>query len=271
MYNLPNNNDNNNNNNNNDNNNDNLSIKLNWQLLIMMIIKHGMIRSKIIRLHIKFGIDYNQFHKTWATLKRRGLYLMQGQLDILYNYYPRWDVPVHGRDLYFVKPTLGPPKKFQDLTRADEVVITRLRIGHTKATKSHILPRGPPTACHHCGQTLTIEHMLLECAVLQECHDEYYTVDSLNALFETIPETCIVEFLREAGFFYLIWCDLLTSTGPRPEQYDRNKVICLENEGNSGHIYSCRTANMSWRTCVVVKQTQCNYYPRLGICHGEGH
>ena len=124
----------------------------------------------------------------------------------------KWDVAVHGRDLYLMKPTLGPPKKFQHLTRAEEVVITRLRIGHMKATKSHILSRGPPTACHHCGQTLTIEHMLLECAVLQECRDEYYTVDSLNALFETIPETCIVEFLREAGFFYLIWCNLSTST-----------------------------------------------------------
>ena len=123
----------------------------------------------------------------------------------------KWDVAVHGRDLYLVKPTLGPPKKFQHLTRAEEVVITRLRIGNTKATKSHILSRGPPTACHHCGQTLTIEHMLLECAVLQECRDEYYTVDSLNALFETIPETCIVEFLRETGFFYLIWCNLSTS------------------------------------------------------------
>ena len=108
----------------------------------------------------------------------------------------KWDVAVHGRDLYLVKLTLGPPKKFQHLTRAEEVVITRLRIGHTKATKSHILSRGPPTACHHCGQTLTIEHMLLECAVLQECRDEYYTVDSLNALFVTIPETSIVEFLR---------------------------------------------------------------------------
>ena len=83
----------------------------------------------------------------------------------------------------------------QHLTRAEEVVITRLRVGHTKATKSHILSR---------GQTLTIDHMLLECALLQECRDEYYTVDSLNALFETIPETPIVEFLREAGFFYLI-------------------------------------------------------------------
>ena len=73
------------------------------------------------------------------------------------------------------------------------------------AVGSHILSRGPPNVCHHCGQTLTIDHMLMECAVLQECHDEYYTADSLNTLFETIPQTCIVEFLREVGFFYLIW------------------------------------------------------------------
>ena len=145
----------------------------------------------------------------------------------------KWDVAVHGRDLYLVKPTLGPPKKFQYLTRAEEVVITQLRIGHTKATKSHILSRGPPTGCHHCGETLTIDHMLLECALLQECRDEYYTVDSLNALFETIPETCIVEFLREAGFFYLIWCNLLTSTSPQTFTIWSDLSNYLENENNS--------------------------------------
>ena len=117
----------------------------------------------------------------------------------------KWDVSKHGRDLYLLKPTLGPPKKFKHLTRAEKVVITRLRIGHTKATKSHILSRGPPTACQLCGQTLTIEHILLECTVLQQIRDEYYTADSLGTLFETIPETCIVEFLREAGFLNLIW------------------------------------------------------------------
>ena len=46
--------------------------------------------------------------------------------------------------------------------------------------------------------------MLLECAVLQECCDEYYRADSLNTLVEAIPETCILEFLQEVGF-YLIW------------------------------------------------------------------
>ena len=73
----------------------------------------------------------------------------------------KWDVSIHGKHLYLLKPTLGPPKKLKHLTRAEQVVVTRLRIGHTKSTKSHILSRGPPTACQHCGQTLTIEHMLL--------------------------------------------------------------------------------------------------------------
>ena len=43
--------------------------------------------------------------------------------------------------------TMGHPKKFEQWTRAEEVVITRLRIGHTKATKSNSLSRGPPTDC----------------------------------------------------------------------------------------------------------------------------
>ena len=145
----------------------------------------------------------------------------------------KWDVGLHGRDLYLVKPTLGPPKKFHHLTRTEKVVITRLRIGHTKATKSHILSRGPLTGCHHCGQTLTTDHMLLECAVLQECRDEYYTVDSLNALFETIPETCIMELLQETGFFNLIWCNSLTSTSPQTWTIWSDLSDCLENESNS--------------------------------------
>ena len=118
----------------------------------------------------------------------------------------KWDVSIRGRDLYLVKQTLEPPKKFQHLTRAEQVVITWLRIRHPKATKSHILSRGPPTTCQHYGQTLTInKHMLLECTVFQQSHDEYYTADSLGTVFETTPEICIVEFLREAAFLCLIW------------------------------------------------------------------
>ena len=69
--------------------------------------------------------------------------------------------------------------------------------------------------------------------IVKECRDEYYTVDSLNALFETIPKTCIVEFLQEAGFFYLIWCNLLTSTSPQTCAIWSDLSNYLENESNS--------------------------------------
>ena len=108
-------------------------------------------------------------------------------------------------DLYLLEPTLGPPRRFRHLTRAEEVVITRLGIGHTKAPKSLILSRGPPTACHHCGQPLTIEHILLESTVVQPSRDENYTADSLRTLFQPIPGACIIAFLRGAGFGYLLW------------------------------------------------------------------
>ena len=53
------------------------------------------------------------------------------------------------------------------------------------------------TACHYYGQEMTIDHIFLECIVLQKS-DDNHTADSLKTLFETIPEACVV-FLREAG------------------------------------------------------------------------
>ena len=183
----------------------------------------------------------------------------------------KWDVSIHGRDLYLLKPTLGPPKRFRHLTRA-EVVITRLRIGHTKTTKSHILSRGTPTACQHCGQTPKIKHILLEYTVLQQSRDEYYTVDSLRTLFETIPEACTVEFLRKGGFYYLIWMAIyptqlfiqisqqLTtlSSWINPQYWTPSLGFVYRMYVAMGEPYLRRTANMSRRTCVVVKQIQSN-------------
>ena len=54
-----------------------------------------------------------------------------------------------------------------------------------------------------------------------------------NKISPHIPETCILEFLREAGFFYLIWCNLLTSTSPQTCKMWPDLSNYLENESNS--------------------------------------
>ena len=117
----------------------------------------------------------------------------------------KWDVEVHGRDLYLLKANLAPPDRYKHLKRAEEVAMTRLRIGHCKATKGHIASRGPPAVCHHCGSTLSREHILLEYGTVQELRGEFYEADSLTSLFECVRPLAIIEYLKEAGFFYLIW------------------------------------------------------------------
>ena len=59
----------------------------------------------------------------------------------------------------------------------------------------------------HFGQIFTADNMLMECTVLQESHDGYYTVDWLKIPFKTIPEACILGFLRGAEIFTYGWPD----------------------------------------------------------------
>ena len=171
----------------------------------------------------------------------------------------KWDVEVHGRDLYLLKANLAPPDRYNHLKRAEEVAMTRLRIGHCKATKGHIVSRGPPAVCHHCGSTLSREHILLECGTVQELRGEFYEADSLTSLFECVRPLAIIEYLKEAGFFYLIWqvyeCEIRNVKSHKPQNPDYH--IIEEDKWIAENIRKmCRTANMSWRTCVVVKQTQ---------------
>nr|CAI5817176.1 unnamed protein product [Callosobruchus analis] len=49
------------------------------------------------------------------------------------------------------------------LTRQEQVVLTRLRIGHTFLTHSHLLLRNPPESCRSCDVLLTWKHIFLEC------------------------------------------------------------------------------------------------------------
>ena len=106
-----------------------------------------------------------------------------------------------------MQPTLAHTHIFQYLTRAEEAVIIRLRIGWTKAT----MAMGPPTDWHHFGPTLTADYMLLECVILQESRDEYYTTDILKTFLETILWSGHKRALQEKAlglhfFGLLFWC-----------------------------------------------------------------
>ena len=61
--------------------------------------------------------------------------------------------------LYALHPTTD---KFQDhrhLSRHDSVLLTRLRIGHTRLTHTHLLLGNEPPICETCNADLTVMHL----------------------------------------------------------------------------------------------------------------
>ncbi|KAG5883774.1 hypothetical protein JTB14_031999 [Gonioctena quinquepunctata] len=64
-----------------------------------------------------------------------------------------------------IKHTTIPEQHTRTLKRRDQVVITRLRIGHTNMTSSYLLLGQHQPSCDHCRVPLTVEHLLQECPV----------------------------------------------------------------------------------------------------------
>ena len=64
--------------------------------------------------------------------------------------------------LHEIKPVLGKNTIYRSLRR-EEVVLTRLRIGHTRLTHSYLLKREDQPFCISCNEPFTVKHFLIDC------------------------------------------------------------------------------------------------------------
>ena len=83
--------------------------------------------------------------------------------------------------------------------RKEEVVLARLRIGHTYLTHVHLLKKEDRPQCVFCDEPYTVKHLLLECADLLLIRQRYYSVDTMAQLFNTVSYDKILGFLKETG------------------------------------------------------------------------
>ncbi|GBM44896.1 Caspase-7 [Araneus ventricosus] len=66
--------------------------------------------------------------------------------------------------LHVIKPVLS--HWVMKLDRRCDVVLTRLRIGHTRLTHKYLLFEESPPTCSHCGDILTVKHILTDCVAV---------------------------------------------------------------------------------------------------------
>ena len=128
---------------------------------------------------------------------------------------PSLDSPLQFVNLLYLN-YLGqvvPPFYINGLSRKDEVVIHRIRIGHSRLTHSFLmedaLKRKP--RCNFCynerlriSHELTVKHIMIECKHFNNIRLRYHNAKNMGDLFERFPLRYIIEFLKESGLYNLI-------------------------------------------------------------------
>ena len=119
---------------------------------------------------------------------------------ILSEWQKSWDTATFNK-LYAIKPVVGNNSSAIRNVRREDVVITRLRIGHTRFTHSYILNREEQPFCIACNQHITVKHILTDCIDFLQDRNKYFQVRDLRQLFQDVPVDNILSFLKDTNLF----------------------------------------------------------------------
>ena len=80
------------------------------------------------------------------------------------------------------------------------MVLTRLRIGHTRLTHSYLLKREDQPFCISCNEPITVKHFLIDCIEFSHVRRKFFQTNDLRYLFENVPADNILVFLKQSTF-----------------------------------------------------------------------
>ncbi|KAI5724222.1 hypothetical protein M8J76_017183 [Diaphorina citri] len=79
-----------------------------------------------------------------------------------------WQATPVRNKLRYIKDNVKPWSSSNRHNRREEVVLSRLRIGHTSLTHGHLMEKKDPPQCSSCMVPLTVYHILSVCPMLED-------------------------------------------------------------------------------------------------------
>ena len=164
------------------------------KLLTVVLNQHFKIMFKQIKKsHIQIKSDL--IPKVKCFIKQRW-----------WNHYDNKHFRKRRIKLHDIVPSIQ-PFYINGLSRRDEVIIHRLRIGHTRLTQRYLMEdpfqRIPP--CNFCYlDNISVHHIMIECPHFARIRSRYYSATSLRDLFERYSLKHILEFVKRAGLYNLL-------------------------------------------------------------------
>lgn len=110
---------------------------------------------------------------------------------------------LNNNKLYQINPRVGQKPPILNNVR-DEMVIHRIRIGHTYLTHKHLLRGEPPPECTSCQQRYTVKHILLDCTDFQHVRTNHFTANTMKELFDNTDLNNIIAYLKAINIYDLI-------------------------------------------------------------------
>ena len=115
-----------------------------------------------------------------------------------------WDNESNNNKLKQIKPFISSWASSNQSDRKAEVLLTRLRIGHSRLTHDYLMstPHGDVPRCR-CNSTLTIKHLLIECRLFNQQRYIYFKNKSMAEILgesEQFSVSRVLQFLKSTGF-----------------------------------------------------------------------
>ena len=124
---------------------------------------------------------------------------------ILQKWQKRWSSPLLGNNKKYkeIRNSIECWSSSFNPNRKIEIVLTRLRIGHTRLTHQFILEGGDPPVCDNCATTLSVKHILVGCPMFSRQRLKYNldgkTINEI--LGDEADVDALVCFLQEIAIF----------------------------------------------------------------------
>jgi len=113
-----------------------------------------------------------------------------------------WNNAAANNKLHPIYPVVGTSCHNNLTSRCEAVIINRLKIGHSRLTHSYLLSGEDQPTCVSCDAPLTVKHILLDCPVLQDIWQKYFTASSLKDIFESVDNQKNISFIKDAHFYH---------------------------------------------------------------------
>lgn len=121
----------------------------------------------------------------------------------------QWDSCVNNK-LHVVKPFINEWKTCSHQERYIEVILCRLRTGHTHLTHNYLLRKEQQPTCEKCQEPLTVVHILITCPYLETQRRRYFAKLYKHHIplhpsiilgdDPLVPLRNVFNFLRSTGF-----------------------------------------------------------------------